>query len=294
MKQAYLITAYKDASSLYELAQLFTQTGYVYVHIDKKSKTITDEDIERLNHIPGCVAIRKYDIKWGGFNHVRAILELLMMAVSNHDVSYMHMLTGEDFPLVSPQQLDAMFLADPHIYMSYIEPENLPETVTVRYRYYNWFQDKNVKNKVLWMLQHMTVLLQKKTGVFREGIGEFNRIYKGLVYISMPKEAAAYVVEYVARHEDFWEDLYKCQVPEEFFFQTLFMNSHEWAEKVIDRELRYMDWSRGDGSSPVYLTEEDYDKVKASGCLFARKFHPEISTELRQKLRTEIGFTERE
>ncbi len=285
MKQAYLITAYKDAGSLFELAEMFAESGYVYVHIDKKSRTITDEDIEKLNRIPGCTAFRKYDIKWGGFNHVRAILELVMMAVRNDDVSYMHMLTGEDFPLVSPQKLDEQFLACDNIYMSYIKPEDLPETVTVRYRYYNWFQDRNVKNKVLWSLQHMTVKLQKFCGVFREGIGEFSRIYKGLVYISMPKEAAAYVVEYVSRHEEFWEDLYKCQVPEEFFFQTLFMNHDKWSQQVVDRELRYMDWTKGDGSSPAYLTEADYDAIMASGCVFARKFHPEISKGLRERIK---------
>lgn len=289
MKQAYLITAYKDAASLFELVKLFSKSGYVYVHIDRKSKTITDEDIAQINSIPGCTAIRKYDIKWGGFNHVRAILELVMMAVANREVTYMHLLTGEDYPLVPVAQLDAMFLEEKQIYMTYIEPENLPDTVTVRYRYYNWFQDKNVKNKVLWTLQHLTVLTQKTFGVFREGIGEFHRIYKGLVYISMPKAAAAYVVEYVARHEEFWEDLYKCQVPEEFFFQTLFMNHTEWSERVTNRELRYMDWSRGDGASPSYLTEEDYDKIKASGCLFARKFHPQVSAGLRERIRADIG-----
>lgn len=288
MKQAYLITAYKDAGSLFELAEMFAKSGYVYIHVDKKSCTITDADIETLNRIPGCSAIRKYDIKWGGFNHVKAILELVMMAVANPDVSYIHMLTGEDFPLVSPEKLDAQFLDCDRIYMSYIEPEDLPETVTVRYRYYNWFQDKNVKNKVLWSLQHMTVKLQKLCGVCRGGIGEFTRIYKGLVYISMPKDAAAYVVEYVARHEEFWEDLYKCQVPEEFFFQTLFMNHEKWSQQVENRELRYMDWSKGDGASPAYLTEEDYESVKASGCLFARKFHPESSKGLRERLRSEI------
>lgn len=288
MKLAYLITAYKDAGSLFELAEMFAKNAYVYIHVDQKSRTITDEDIEKLNHISGCTAIRKYDIKWGGFNHVRAILELVMMAVSNPEVSYMHMLTGEDYPLVSPQELDEKFLASDRIYMTYVEPEDLPETVTVRYRYYNWFQDRNVKNKVLWMIQHMTTKLQKACGVFREGIGEFQRIYKGLVYISMPKEAAAYVVEYVSRHEEFWGDLYKCQVPEEFFFQTLFMNHSEWSQHVENRELRYMDWSKGDGSSPAYLTAEDYDAVKASDCLFARKFHPEISLRLRERLRKEI------
>ena len=288
MKLAYLITAYKDAGSLFELAEMFAKNAYVYIHVDQKSRTITDEDIEKLNHISGCTAIRKYDIKWGGFNHVKAILELVMMVVANSDVSYIHMLTGEDFPLVSPEKLDAQFRDCDNIYMSYIKPEDLPETVTVRYRYYNWFQDKNVKNKVLWSLQHMTVKLQKLCGVFREGIGEFTRIYKGLVYISMPKEAAAYVVEYLARHEEFWEELYKCQVPEEFFFQTLFMNHETWSHQVVDRELRYMDWSKGDGASPAYLTEEDYDKVKASGCLFARKFHPELSKGLRERLKSEI------
>ena len=289
MKQAYLITAYKDAGSLFELAEMFARSGYVYIHIDKKSRTITDADIEKLDRIPNCTAIRKYDIKWGGFNHVRAILELVMMAVSNPEVSYMHMLTGEDYPLVSTQELDEKFLASDRIYMTYIEPEDLPETVTVRYRYYNWFQDRNVKNKVLWMIQHMTTKLQKVCGVFREGIGEFQRIYKGLVYISMPKEAAAYVVEYVSCHEEFWDDLYKCQVPEEFFFQTLFMNHSKWSQCVENRELRYMDWSKGDGSSPAYLTKEDYDAVRASDCLFARKFHPEISAELRERLRKEIA-----
>lgn len=132
----------------------------------------------------------------------------------------------------------------------------------------------------------MTVKLQKACGVFRKGIGEFERIYKGLVYISMPKAAAAYVVEYVSRHEEFWEDLYKCQVPEEFFFQTLFMNHSEWADRVENRELRYMDWSKGDGSSPAYLTEDDYDSVMASGCLFARKFHPEVSKGLRDRIKS--------
>ncbi len=288
MKQAFLITAYKDAASLQELAQLFTQIGYVYIHIDKKSRTITDADIEKLNELPCCTAIRKYDIKWGGFNHVKAIMELLMMAVSNEDVSFIHMLTGEDYPIVSLKELDAQFLEDEHIYMSYIAPEQLPETVTVRYRYYNWFQDRNVKNKVLWSLQNLTVQLQKKAGVFRERIGEFDRIYKGLVYISLPKKAAAYVVEYVARHEDFWNDLYKCQVPEEFLFQTLFMNHPKWSALVINRELRYMDWSRGDGASPCYLTVEDFDAVISSGCVFARKFHPETSKQLRQKLREVI------
>lgn len=292
MKQAYLITAYKDFGSLYELAEIFTKTGFVYIHVDKKSRTITDEDVEKLNRLPGCRAIREYSIVWGGFAHVQAILKLLMMASSNPEVSYIHLLTGEDYPLVPVEKLDEMFLSSDRIYMSYMKPDELPETVTVRYRYYNWFRDKNVKNKLLWTLQNLTVKLQKAMGICRKGIGEFDasRIYKGLVYISMPKEAAGYVISYVSGHESFWEDLKKCQVPEEFFFQTIFMNAPAWKDHVVKRELRYMDWSKGDGSSPSYLDQRDYDKVmqaKAQGCLFARKFHPQKSEPLRRRIREE-------
>lgn len=290
MKQAYLITAYKNFDELYELAEILSKTAYVFIHVDEKSREITDADVEKLNQLPSCEAIREYRIVWGGFAHVQAIVKLVAMALSKEDVSYMHLLTGEDFPLLTPEQLDEKFLTSDQIYMDYLTPEQLPETVTKRYQYYNWFTDQNVKNKVLWQLQNMTVKVQKKSGICRKGIGPFTKIYKGLVYVSMPREAAAYVVSFVAKHGEFWDDLAVCQVPEEFFFQTIFMNDKNWREHVVNKQLRYMDWTKGDGSSPAYLTLEDYDKVKASGCAFARKFHPKQSEILRDRLREDLGI----
>ncbi len=297
MKQAYLITAYKDFDTLYELAGMLTQTGLCFIHVDQKSKTITDADIEKLNQLEGCKAIRKYNIVWGGFAHVEAIFELLTMALAREEVSYVHLLTGEDYPLVSVKQLDQRFLGidKDSIYLSYISPSELPETVIKRFRYYNLFQDMNVKNKVLWLIQDMTVQAQKLVGIKRKGIGEFrwDQIYKGLVYISMPRKAAKYVVSYVATHSEYWEDLKKCQVPEEFFFQTLFMNSKEFSDKVVNRELRYMDWTKGDGASPCYLESADYEKImkekEEKQIVFARKFHPTLSKELRERIHQ--GFT---
>ena len=290
MKQAYLITAYKNFDELYELAEILSKTAYVFIHVDEKSREITDADVEKLNRLPGCEASREYRIVWGGFAHVQAIVKLIAMALSKEDVSYMHLLTGEDFPLLTPEQLDEKFLASDQIYMDYLTPEQLPETVTKRSQNYNWFTDQNVKNKVLWQLQNMTVKVQKKAGICRKGIGSFTKIYKGLVYVSMPREAAAYVVSFVAKHGEFWDDLAVCQVPEEFFFQTIFMNDKNWREHVVNKQLRYMDWTKGDGSSPAYLTLEDYDKVKASGCAFARKFHPKQSEILRDRLREDLGI----
>lgn len=294
MKQAYLITAYKDYESLRELVGILTKTGLCFIHVDARSRSITDENIAALNTVAGCKAVREYAVRWGSFAHVRAIVRLMMMALEEPEAVYMHLLTGEDFPLVSPDRLDALFLADrrEQIYMSYMTPDELTETVTKRYRYYNLFQDHNIKNKLLWLLQDLTVRLQALLGIRRRGIGAFDdtMIYKGLVYISMPREAAGYAVAYISSHKKFWEDLKCCQLPEEFLFQTIFMNSEKWSARVVKKELRYMDWSKGDGASPCYLEAEHYEEIvraRQDGCLFARKFHPQKSLQLRRRLQSE-------
>ncbi len=296
MKQAYLITAYKDFDQLYELAKFFSRTAYVLIHVDVKSRSIKDADIARLNSLDGCEAFSSQSIRWGSFHHVEAITELMMRALMKEDVGYIHLLTGEDFPLFSAEELDERFLGDDHIYMSYIPPEELPREVRVRYRYKNIMANQNLKNKALWQIQNLAGKLQEKRGWVRDSIGPFpeTAVYKGLVYISMPREAAAYVIRFIAREgASFWEDLKSCQVPEEFFFQTIFMNHDGWKEKIVNKELRYMDWSRGDGSSPAYLVKEDLEnilKARGEGCCFARKFHPRQSKELRAELRNLIGI----
>ena len=292
MKQAYLITAYKDFDQLYELAKFFSGTAYVFIHVDVKSKSITDAEIEILNRIENCEAFSSHSIEWGSFHHVEAVTELMIRALMKEDVSYMHLLTGEDFPLLSARELDERFLTDGHIYMSYIPPAEQPESVRVRYRYKNLLANKNLKNKLLWQVQNIAGRIQEARGDVRVSIGPFpeQAIYKGLVYISMPREAALYVIRFITKEgAAFWEDLKHCQVPEEFFFQTIFLNADEWKDRIIDQELRYMDWSKGDGSSPAYLGEEDLEKIlraRDEGCCFARKFHPFQSGHLREKLRT--------
>lgn len=279
-----MITAYKDFESLYELAAFLSQTACVYIHVDEKS-AITSAQIGKLNTLEGCLAIKKYRIYWGGFAHVSAILELLQMAVDNDEVSYIHLLTGEDVPLHSMQELDGKYLNEQAIYMDAIPEQEFSPQVQKRYYYHNWFPDRNVKNPWLWQLQNLTVNLQKVFGVCRKGLGEFtnDKIWKGLVYISMPKEAAEYVTMYCTEHPEFLKELKDCQIPEEFFFQTLLMNS-SFAKQVSKKQIRYLNWEKGDGGSPAYLDLDDLDTLRQGDYDFARKFDREKSETLRKEL----------
>lgn len=287
-KQGYLITAYKDFAAVYELASFLSREDEVFIHVDKKSREIGREEIDRLNTIPGCHAVSTYSIAWGGYTHIQAFLQLMEMAVSQEDISYIHFLTGEDFPVLSPRRLHEKFAEEGHIYLSFIEEKDFNEAVKKRYYYYNLFQNKNVKNPVLWQMQNVTVKLQKLMGIRRKSLGEFRNVYKGLVYISMPRAAAEDILSYVKSHPEYEKAMYRCQIPEEFFFHTLLLNEDfydgKWKKRIIDRELRYMNWERGDGGSPVYLEEEDYKEIAAGNFCFARKFHGKESEALKKKI----------
>lgn len=285
--QAFLITAYKDFEQLYELATYLAENNKVFVHVDQSSKEISSEQLQELNRIYNCVAISTRAICWGSFTHVEAILDLIELAVKDKSVTYMHLITAQDFPVISLDEIERRFDKCNQIYLDYMGPDHLPETVKVRYQYYNWFVNKNVKNKWIWTIQYVTVLMQKLVGVKRKSIGAFTAIYKGLVYVSMPRDAAEYVLDYCQEEPDYLNALRTCQVPEEFFFQTLFMNSY-FKDRVVKKELRYMNWERGDGSSPVFLDETDFESIRKGDYVFARKFDVKISAILKEKIMMEI------
>ena len=60
-------------------------------------------------------------------------------------------------------------------------------------------------------------------------------------------------------------------IPDETFFHTLLMNS-EYKDEIINKSLWYIDWEIGP-EYPRILRLEDYDKIKKSNKLFARKFN---------------------
>lgn len=61
-----------------------------------------------------------------------------------------------------------------------------------------------------------------------------------------------------------------CEIAEEFFFQTILINS-PFKENIVCDHLRYINWTFKNGSGPAILDEEDYEKIKNGNYLFMRK-----------------------
>ena len=83
-------------------------------------------------------------------------------------------------------------------------------------------------------------------------------------------------LDYMDNHPDYLRRFRHTSIAEEICLPTLWCNN---SLPLINNYLRYIDWG-ADGANPKVLTEKDYDKIVASGALFARKMESGVSDKL--------------
>ena len=273
--QAIIITAYKDPEMLSRLCEKFDRNSFrLFIHIDKRYAA--DFDIKSLKSSGNTEIYSKYAVTWGSIRHLYAILALMKRALRYDDIKYFHIISGQDYPVCDLSEAEE----DRNIYLDFAP---LPAE---RIRQYNPCQRLDQKNRIVEHIYRGSVKLQKALGIERKKMGAFSDVYKGTVWCSMPRDAAAYALDSVENNRDFMRDLYYSYIPEEIFFQTIFMNSPEWKEKTVRDNKRYDDWTPRDNSPsvPVILDARDYEAIKGSRAWFARKLDSSLSGILIKKL----------
>lgn len=254
--QAILITAYKNQDYLKKLIRFFSIKYKVYVHLDKKSEIQRDSLLLNKN----VTVIKKYIVNWGGLNHLLAILDLLEMALSDEQVKYIHIISGQDIP-VKPLADFSNFEDDSNIYMECNNVNDI-KNPKIKWRYTIGTMFPNMDNR-------------------KKKIDNFVDIYKGLVWCSFPASAGKYILKYCDNGK-FIQEWKRITIPEEFFFQTILKNS-KFSSKIKNNNLRYNDWHYRNGSEPAFLDVTDIKKIESENYFFARKIDPEISVKLIEK-----------
>ena len=265
--QAFVITAYQSPSYLTDLINRITTDGdHAYVHIDTKS-SITPEELKLTN--PDRVHLyQKYSINWGSYNHLAALIFLLQQLPDN--IEYVHIISGQDMPIRSPRQFVDKFNNCKQSFMTVTPLSRTDTSVRRRLEGYNLFPNADSRkpifravNKAVWAIRHILHIDNHK-------IGEFTDIYKGMIWASLPYEQIEYVLEYIRSHQGFIKKLKHTLLPEEFFLQTILMNS-KFRDAIVTNNLHYTVWEKKHGSLPALLDEEDYGDIMKSECFFARK-----------------------
>lgn len=228
---------------------------------------------------------KKYKINWGSYNHLLAILFLLKQAVY-FNISYLHIISGQDIPIKKLDDFEC-FNNSKKIFMNHLKLSDITnKKIKYRYQYGTRFPNASQKDRKIKAINKIYSLLcppKSKMGEF-----EYSQIYKGLVWLSLPTEAAEYVLSYTEKN-NFLDSMYHVTIPEEFYFQTILENS-KFKNNIAKGNLIYNDWNHKKyGSLPAILDENDYARVVSNDYFFARKIDPKISRKLISRISVEIN-----
>lgn len=255
----------------------------IYIHVDAKVK---DFDFARFLSLPKHSKIRftdeRVNITWGDYSQVKCETVLLKTAVAGENpqnpYSYYHLISGVDFPIKSNDEIHEFFAEnDGKEFIHYTDSKN-PKLAEVRLRYYHLFRRKrNTFNKILGQI---ALRIQKLLGVNRLRKKAI-KVQKGSNWFSITGELAHYVVNNLPRYDKVFKHAY---CPDETFIQTIVENS-DFKKNLFMPDCnddhfacaRLIDWGRG---KPYVWRAEDYEEIKASPCMFARKFDLNVDREI--------------
>lgn len=270
-KHAYLILAHKDDHTFYTLLKaLDDERNDLFIHMDSKNKGYVAEKVEESIQFSHVYHTERTKVAWGGYSVVNAEL-LLIKAALKGEYSYFHLLSGQDLPLKTQDEIHNFF--DANQGKEFVRFQEEIFKYYGRVRYWHLFQERLGRasdHRILSKLNTVFIKTQKLLGIRRN---KEIRFQKGTNWFSITESLAQYVIE-----QEKWIKrvfAYTC-CADEVFLQTIVHNSkfrHTLYHKSYDNDMhaimRLIDWSRGE---PYVFLSADRQELLESDMLFARKF----------------------
>lgn len=271
---AYMIQAHKNPQALNKLiAALNYESVDFYVHIDSKSDI--DKDIVVRSNV--FVLQDRIDVKWGHISQVLATLNLMKaVKASGKEYDYVWLISGQDFPIKSNQFIHTKLQENTQV--NYIEIIKKEDNRYLRYLkrnttwYPTWGASPVFIMRVLRKLYNYATGGATKSWFKRKNYLGVEWAF-GSSWFTITYQAMCYILEQV-ESKPYLQYFKNCICPDESFFQTILFNSPY--KETCQNNLVYVDWSEGK-KNPKILTDEDYEALKKSDKLIARKFEGDIS-----------------
>jgi hypothetical protein len=292
---AYMIVSYHQPRHLERMvAALDSEWSHFFVHIDCKVDTAPFRNSLRPRanlHI--LEQEQRETINYTGFGIVSAALNLMRAAralgLPFHRYAF---LSGSDYPIKPLDQIQNAFATDTEYMRIGRCLNDLPDgNVHRNYVRYFWFTDHPVLSRL------------PASGRLKRELFPRLRLYHGSSWWAITGEAAAFVLDFVASNPDFRNYFRFTRVGDETFFQTILKASPYASHILQDSEAPsnrpetwghneaahcYIDWSTPNVRLPKVLDLTDFEAIRTSQALFARKFEQGTSDALLDRVEREL------
>lgn len=292
MRLAYCISAYTDPCQLKRLVDALGRDGYFFIHVDKN---VDVNAFKEIVHGENVHYVNSIYIRWATISQVEYQMNMMQAALDfSLDFDYIFMLSAFDYPVWSNTEISK--------YLKENKGTEFLQAMAVQSTYYLRDLQREIRpdieigclgkavNRYLRGVLRLTLRLSgiKKARNFkiRKKIYE---VYKGSDYYCITSALAKYVINTYRKNPEIKRYFRHTFAPSETVIHTIAFNS-PFKDRCLTCEGEYEGLCN---MTPLHYIEgchikilglEDYDKVRSSGKMFARKFRSGISEELMEKL----------
>ena len=282
MKVAFLMQCHKNPKQINLLLKALKHPQVdVFIHVDSKNENIR-EDIEKNDGVYLLPKKDCVDVQWAQFSQVKATLNLLNAAISRGGYSHYFIISGQDFPIKSIGEI-VKFLSER-------KDENFIDCALIKR-----FEKRNdiyfprmVIGRRIWQ-KILKGILVYSTGGWNQTFSIIKRLkpanvqyYFGSQWWCLNDAMVKWIYNFLENYPEYIKLFKHSLCPDECFFQTLVMNSP--FANTTKPYLHYIKWEKGK-SSPKTLTTIDYEELKKTEKLIARKFDINVDAEIIERLR---------
>ena len=274
MKHAFLILAHNEFEILRLLvSRLDDSRNDIFIHFDRKVENLPELEVKNA----GLTILEdRKDVRWGGFSMIEAEYALFEAAAAKGPYQYYHLLSGVDLPLKSQDYIHGFFDShDGKEFIGYTWTRMPREFVRKMCRWHLFPEEFKSRNLFKRALRAGFIRFQEAFGIMRNKDVDFK---KGSQWVSITDGMVRFMLDYKEWVRKTFRNTFS---PDELVVQTLC-----WISPYKDRIfntindgtgcMRTIGWKDNPGSSEMVLkdwTAEDYDLLKDSPALFARKFN---------------------
>jgi Core-2/I-Branching enzyme len=278
MTIVYLILCHKNPEQVVRLInRLDDGRAFFVVHVDKRAEERVYNCISRYaSNVSNVYFCKRHRCFWGGFGIVRATINCIHTALElARPFDYAILLSGQDYPIKSNSEIGSFFVKNRG--KEFIESFSLLKT--------NRWSDQGGMFNAINRVQYWTIFVRSRTlhikwkRKFPFGWQPFG----GSQWWCLSRETIEYLAAFLRSNSGFVRYFKTTFIPDESFFQSIISNS-PYSEKIVRDDMRYTDWETPNPNYPRTLEESDFDKLKASHKLFARKLETVRSDKLLDRI----------
>ena len=205
---------------------------------------------------------KRINVKWATFSQVQAELNLINAAYYNNVYDYFWLVSGQDYPLATPEKIIERLAINPQIiYMNLSYSKNNGNTTNTHLDkrheilFPDWILKKGFVHRIvrrLWV--EFTGGYNHTYKIFKRHDTLQYKYYYGSQWWCISRNFVEHILSVLIDNPQLVESFNYSSCPDESFFQTILMNS-DFKKYRMDY-LHYIDWGRNN-NSPRILTRRD-------------------------------------